>query len=280
LKVNLQGIPYRLFTIPETPFWVIGVGVNQGYLVNGKTRLGPGSAGMDGSLTGSRHYYIRWFNDLGLPITPYTTSGSSISRTGTPVPFQIIRQPMRGLGGSIQLPETTCIDLNYSGVYNTSSGEYRPFHPRLDPSDSAVPPDPYRGPAWDPTDLTPIIIMFSPSGTVEQVYCRYWMQGNSNSASPWVWRGDRIMSSLFLLIGKMEKLPATPAIDVTQAKMNWMDPENIWVSIRSATGSLVTDEVRLYQYNANGVTAPNYDPKSGLGTSLGGTIQGDTMGGR
>ena len=241
-------------------------------------------------------------------MTPFVTPGSTMNHVGTPVPYQIQRQPMRMSAGSLQLPDGVCIDLNFSGNIDTSvggiSGSYsyplfRPFHPRYDPSDSSIPPSPYRGQPWDPTDTTPVIIMFNPTGSVEQVYCRYWQFGTSNRASPWIWRGESALAPIQLLVGSFSDgttphLPFNPALNATTLQQcNVCDPKNVWVTIHPMTGQVASNEVRLVQfatssgsagsagntYNIN--TDLRYTGTGGLlWTSIQGAIAGDTMGGK
>src|SRR6202041_2397278 len=98
-----------------------------------------------------------------------------------------------------------------------------------------IPPSPYRGSAWNPTDMTPVIIMFNPAGGIDQVYCRYWQWGQSNSSSPWIWRGESAISPIHLLVGSFSDgttnhLPFNPALNpVTLQQANICDPKNVWV---------------------------------------------------
>src|SRR6185312_4466317 len=122
-----------------------------------------------------------------------TSSSSSSSTTGgygRPVPYQIYRQPVKSAVESIQLPEGTVIDLNYSG------DQYRPFHPRIGFQNNA-----YYGDLAQPNDSSPIIITFNPSGSVEQMYCRWFQQSNSTGTTgEWAWRGDKPWSTIYFLI--------------------------------------------------------------------------------
>ena len=96
IRVNLQSKPYRLFTIPELPnAWVIAVGVNQSYLFSGKYRVAPGNGPFNQYLSSGHRYGLNFFNDLGMQVTPYITPGSTVNKFGTPVPYQILRQPQR-----------------------------------------------------------------------------------------------------------------------------------------------------------------------------------------
>jgi hypothetical protein len=288
LQMNLQGEPYRLFSDSDLggPFWVIAVGVNNTYLVSGKTRVGPSGPWASNYFGASHRYYISWFNDLGVPTTPYVTPGSTATHFGTPVPYQIKRQPMRMSAGSMQLPESVCIDLNFSGTIDNTinyNGGFRPFHPRFNPSDSSVPPSPYQGTAYDPTDQTPVIIMFNPMGSIEQMYCRWWIQGTNASNSPYVWRGDYTLSPVNLLVGQMAKVPNFGGTTNTTQLLttNAADPANVWVTIHPTTGEVTSNEVHMIQ-PGNTIVGDLRNTGGGgvLWQSASGTVSGDTMGGR
>ena len=201
----------------------------------------------------------------------------------------------------MQLPESVCIDLNFSGTVDNTiggiSGNWcylgmRPFHPRYDPADNTIPPSPYRGTAYDPTDMSPIIVMFNPSGSVEQVYCRYWIYNGTGPGSPWVWRGDSLLSPLHFLIGHMSNLPfsgsTSPTVLLTT---NLADTTNIWCTVHPFTGLITTTEVRalpaqgrtalrtpsipIYACPARAATRP-----ACCGTRSAAQSGGDLMGGR
>ncbi len=129
LQLNLQGQPYRLFPNSDMggPYWVIAVGVNNstGLIYNQSNkpqRVGPAGPFTANYKWSQNVYAIQWFNDLGVQVTPFVTPGSTMNHVGTPVPYQIQRQPMRMSSGSLQLPEGVCIDLNFSGNIDTSVG--------------------------------------------------------------------------------------------------------------------------------------------------------------
>jgi hypothetical protein len=172
------------------------------------------------------------------------------------VPYQIYRQPIRSAAGSMQLPEGTIIDLNYSG------DDLKNYFPRLGPNISTtygVEPDPYQGTPAFPQDNTPVIIMFTPSGSIEQVYCRYWqLPAKAGAQGQWVWHGDRQLSAILFLIGQRERVPA----DVTnswpsQLNNNWTQGGNIWVSIHPRTGVVTSAEIIPFNLAPTAVAANN-----------------------
>ncbi|HEY5311886.1 MAG TPA: hypothetical protein VIK18_05180 [Pirellulales bacterium] len=202
---------------------------------------------------GSWYYPLNYFDDQGDRVQPVITSGSSVNGHGKPVPYQIFRQPIRSAAGSMQLPDTVVIDLNFSG------DDQKNYYPRLGPpstlSNVSYPtnaPDPYQGsPAYLQlgliTDTTPIIIMFSPGGAVEQVYTRY-LQAPTTTAGgqwQWIWRGDRQLSTINFLVGSRDNVPVVDTTSnwATQLNYNWTQPTNIWVAIQPRTGLVTSAEV-------------------------------------
>lgn len=247
VRLNYRNTPYRLFldSSQGAAFWAVALGLNKNNYQD-TNYLGDPWA----SPNGGYYYPINYFNDQGDRVQPFVTPGSSLTTYGKPVPYQILRQPIRSAAGSMQLPETVVIDLNFSG------DDSKNFYPRNGPVygifTGVTGPDPYQGNAFYPTDTTPIIIMFSPSGSVEQVYCRYLQAPTTTGGQyQWIWRGDRQMTVINLLVGSRDNVPVTDTTSnwTTQLKYNWTMATNIWVAIQPRTGMVTAGEViPPYQY--------------------------------
>ena len=135
------------------------------------------------------------------------------------VPFQIFRQPAKTARAPLVLPESIAIDLLFSG----DAGEL--FAPA------------------NPSDPTPVIIMFSPTGVVDRLY-------HSEGAPP-VLQSEPPTGPIFLLLGRREKMPLDlsdnsmpirdrPVNDLEQN--NLVDLTNLWISIQPQTGHIASTE--------------------------------------
>jgi hypothetical protein len=153
------------------------------------------------------------------------------------------------------------LDLNFSGmsdgtlqsnvVTTTSAADSQfigsmPFHPHRDPDDVTL--NPYWGEAVYPNDQTPILIVFGTGGNIDRIYSQMY----GWSRSQWSWQGQNPWGPLFFLVGKLDKIfPSevhtknTSAADAfkMQAKKNWQDLENLWVTIDPMTGLITTSIV-------------------------------------
>jgi len=118
------------------------------------------------------------------------------------VPFQIYRKPVKSAVAPLQLPATTAIDLQFSGMGKTGVL---------------------------PTSTSPIIVTFAPDGKMDEVYI---------NGQPWRAMGNAL-SSMHVLIGKLDQVEP-PADDPT--KNNLIDQTGRWVSISRQTGVVSTVE--------------------------------------
>src|SRR5690606_31584908 len=84
-------------------------------------------------------------------------------------PFQIFRQPVPSPSGSLELPESVVIDLNFSGT------ETWPFHPR---DFVSAPASPYVGSPIEVYSLSPMFT-FNPSGDIDRVWCNWRITSNA-----------------------------------------------------------------------------------------------------
>jgi type II secretory pathway pseudopilin PulG len=141
--------------------------------------------------------------------------------TAVTVPYRIFRQPVKSVATSLQLPASTVIDLNFSGVDDSTTT------PTMFYTSGGV--------------SGGVVIMFGPNGSVEYV---------SVGSTP---MPTARYCPTFLLLGKREKIPppATYVAANLTTWANWQDPTNIWVVINPQTGLVTTGEVAT-----TAVTAP------------------------
>lgn len=129
-----------------------------------------------------------------------------------PVPYEVFRAPKKAPASPMQVPAGAAIDLACSGM--GVAGQW------------ASPPD--------PNDTRPVVIMFSPSGEVERVYCQHPEPGTGNP----IYGPARPVFPIFLLVGKREKVGEPQDSQLS----NWRDLTNLWVTINPRTGLVVTAE--------------------------------------
>jgi hypothetical protein len=156
------------------------------------------------------------------------------------VRFLISMQPERSAAGSLQLPEGTCIDLGgidaLGSLLATSGldqGDLGTFRPRpANPSGSPPVPE----------DVSPVVILFSPNGGVERVYCWWW-----DTITPTAtWQGRPPLGPVYLLIGQRDKVNR----DITRPpgqQSNLEDLNSLWVVIQPTTGIVTTAQNSLMQ---------------------------------
>jgi len=150
-------------------------------------------------------------------IESVTATQITFSNPNSPSPpsgaakFQIIRSPSLSSARSIELPRTVAVDLSISG-YGPGGNEFSP----TSPAEAA----------------NPVIIMFSPGGTVERVY-----RGGA----------DEIPSApIHIFVGRVEKVQAPPAdpddFSDPNNPINLADPQAGWVSIGNRNGTVTSSE--------------------------------------
>jgi len=136
------------------------------------------------------------------------------------MPFEIIRQPVPSSAAPLQLPQGAVIDLYESG---TNSVSFEPV-------------------AGNPT--APIIVMFSPSGSVQDVL------------GAGVCRTD----PMFFLVGRADRVPLVAAAPATprgptqneDGMRNYQDTGNLWVTLNPQTGLITTIENAAVVLQAQG----------------------------
>jgi len=131
--------------------------------------------------------------------------GFDSSVTMLTLPFQIFRQPVPSAAAPMQLPAGAVVDLVASGTDTAQ--------PNLPPAGAA--------------DRTPVVVMFSPTGSVDRVY--------------YGGLGFRVTEPIFLLVGKWGRMPLAVGggASAEDGLLNWQDATNLWVALTPQTG-LVT----------------------------------------
>jgi len=174
---------------------------------------------------------------LPWPVADPSTASFPLSEA---VRFLISMQPERSAVGSLQLPEGTCIDLGgidaLGSLLATSGldqGDLGTFRPRpANPSGSPPVPE----------DVSPVVILFSPNGGVERVYCWWW-----DTITPTAtWQGRPPLGPVYLLIGQRDKVNR----DITRPpgqQSNLEDLNSLWVVIQPTTGIVTTAQNSLMQ---------------------------------
>lgn len=143
-----------------------------------------------------------------------------------PMPFQILRQAQRTAAAPFQLPDGTAIDLSASGfeiddrfhdLYLDNQGKKRVNN-----------------------NSFPITFLFGSTGRLKQV-----SHDIGTDAEPDPHPNEPIRATLHLLIGKRENIPPPEAAQAVMAPetANWMDPENLWVSVGHMSGQVATSQV-------------------------------------
>ena len=117
------------------------------------------------------------------------------------LPFKVYRQPVKSLATPLSLPKSTVIDLEGSGITHDNPSSF-----------SSTLAGNY-----------PVIVMFSPNGSVDEMYV-----------------GGRplpVLAPIFLLVGKSKPVPPEAG------DANWQDTENLWLTINPRTGMIATNQV-------------------------------------
>jgi type II secretory pathway pseudopilin PulG len=178
-------------------------------------------------------------------MVPWPVSwGATLAR----LPYQILRKPIKSGATPLQLPAGTVVDLPMSGqgadaatVTDASSG-----------TGSTVPVDlsnPQHNPKNWAAGAAPIIVMFSPSGSVERVLYPEFPEGRGKPAEP------DSFSTIYLLIGRRDKMdPDCPRpsgylpsanlyVDTAKPDTSERVLTNLWVAINPRTGMVTTESV-------------------------------------
>lgn len=157
-----------------------------------------------------------------------------------PIPFAIKRQPRVSNAPPLQIPAGAVVDLSSSGQ------EGRVFTP----------------------SAGPLILMFSPRGFLDGVYCG----GQSYDT----------MRPVFLMVGKPERVPNSSGVITSEDGLaNFQDLTNLYVTINPMTGLVTVAEVAESQYtNVPCNDLDDEDRANALRVSRGFAEQSRSIGGR
>lgn len=171
-----------------------------------------------------------------------------------PVPFQIIRKPMPTAAEPLVLPSSVVIDLDWSGARFPGSDFT---------GNAANDRTAFANYSFTPTgsDVTPIIILFSPNGGIHRVVRSGVM--------------NRIIDPLYLLVGKRERVRVIvdsdprafdPGVSDTAEVFtaedglpNCFDFSNLWITVSPQTGLLTVNEM----HSASSVNMTNAQAVAG-----------------
>jgi len=131
------------------------------------------------------------------------------------LPFQIFRQPVPSATAPLQLPAGVVVDLVASGTDT---------QPALPPMGAG--------------DRTPVVVMFSPNGSIDRVYY--------NNV------GSRVTEPIFFLVGKWGRMPLAVGggASAEDGLLNWQDATNLWVALTPQTGLVTVAPLFADQFNA------------------------------
>ena len=169
----------------------------------------------------------------------------------TPTSYKILRQPSPTSAEPYQLPEGIAIDLRASGdsrnVYHNAE---------------------HQQPKDRNNNQSPVMILFTPEGTVHRVVLNVGPGLSDLSGFPDEIISDPIVSSIFLLIGPRENIPVAQLtsdntlktvgmnqltdteLEELKTSVNWLNPESRWVAIGAQSGRVVSTENAFIDPNA------------------------------
>ncbi len=136
------------------------------------------------------------------------------------VPYQIIRQPVKTSTPPLQLPEGIVVDLAASGASTPVTNFCI-----TDQTNASL----------FPLDTSAIIVMFSPSGGVERLYCSLQVANPNVAPVPHL---QPPIGPIFFLLGQRERIPSAN----NQTEENWRDPTSLWITIFPQTGLVTSTE--------------------------------------
>ncbi len=150
--------------------------------------------------------------ELFLTVDPQHQSALPWPST-TPLPFKILRQPVRTIAQPLTLPVETTVDLGCSGTDQNAT-------------------------LFD-SGQDDVIIMFSPNGSVGRYY---WDVDGVNDDTD-------ATEPIYLLIGWRDLIenvskPVIPSADIDEEEIgNWRNLSNLWIALSPQTGLITTAEL-------------------------------------
>jgi type II secretory pathway pseudopilin PulG len=213
------------------------------------------STSVDGSLSGIVHQYDLiqfnfqgpWYTITSNPATGNGSLSAQVARSqvqnvpwtanaSSPLPYKIMRQPVKSAAAALQLPAPAVIDLTCSGPDPLPGVTCAPGNMTGYTSSAGVAPywapNPSSG-AW----AAPITIMFAPNGSVVQCYENVTLGPGNNPVA-----ASTATQPFYLLIGKIDQVAYT-GLQPDPPTKNCADQTNLWVAINPATGLVVTAEM-------------------------------------
>jgi hypothetical protein len=185
------------------------------------------------------------------PPEPYWTNPSR---------YKVLRQPMP-LGEPFQMPEGTAIDLRASGERIVIDDDKPAVQRKLEGEFGGFFHNPDILAAADQVDnADPVIVMFSPEGSIERVkFNRKNMFVSSELNEPF---DGPVVSNIFFLVGRPENAPPQPSTDPSlnisfysaatveelsqlRQTLNWLAGESRWIVVGAQSGRVVTVENAL-----------------------------------
>lgn len=154
------------------------------------------------------------------------------------VPYQIMRQPVRTSTPPLQLPEGIVIDLASSGVTPPWTGPPQPWAGTTADTSSLTlsfcPLDTSNAPVFQ-SDVIPIVVLFSPTGSVERIAVSGPNPSLPGQTLPYALPPT---APIYFLLGLREKVPAAGSAN----NENWRDPTSLWITIYPRTGLVTSTE--------------------------------------
>jgi len=137
------------------------------------------------------------------------------------MPFQILRQPVPSAVSPVKLAGGAVVELAFSGTDS------------LLPATLGFRPE-------DASDRRPVMVMFSPNGSVDRVYFYHPANG---------YGGYVVTEPIYFMIGKWERLLSWPggAAQAEDGYYNYQDAANLWAALNPQTGLVTVAEVHADQ---------------------------------
>jgi hypothetical protein len=142
-----------------------------------------------------------------------------------------MRQPVKTSTPPLQLPEGIVIDLASSGITPPSANPFSPTGTTFCALDSANQP-------YVLTDSIPVIILFSPTGSIERVAYSEADRPLPDPAATARPVAQAPTAPIFFLLGLREKIPSA----VNTNNENWRDPTSLWITLFPQTGLVTSTE--------------------------------------
>jgi len=205
----------------------------------------------DGTFPLDEYWVTLQLDPLGAYNVPW---GTAIS---VAVPFQIHRQPVPSAAAPLQLPRGTVIDLGGSGFDSPL--------PDWDTEDVAHTFEPVAS-----GDFRPVVVMFWPNGSVQQVYYSRRIYDSSGSFVACTYQGRPVVEPIHFLLGKWERMPsgvrdlnvsspvAMPVSVADDGLLNRQDALSLWLTLNPQTGLVTVAELAADQLDP--ITGTYYLP--------------------